>query len=66
MEVKKLLTTRRSIDIMKMILNTIGAKKYTQDWCKENGITIDELEEFFNNSIKYSKLQAKSLRRREK
>lgn len=64
MEVKKLLTKRRTIDIIKLIMNTIGTKKYMQDWCKENGVTMDEMEEFFNNAIRGTVLEAK--RRRQK
>lgn len=45
-------------------MNTIGTKKYMQDWCKENGVTMDEMEEFFNNAIRGTVLEAK--RRRQK
>ena len=38
-------------------------KDYT-DWCKENGVTMDEMEEFFNNAIRGTVLEAK--RRRQK
>lgn len=39
------------------IIKELGTKKQWQVWCKENDFTLEELEEFFNNAIKYAKLQ---------
>jgi Fe-S cluster biosynthesis and repair protein YggX len=52
-----LLTKRKSSEIATKLLKELGSKKQWKQWCSENNITINELEEFMNNAIKYARLK---------
>lgn len=52
-----MLTKRKSSEIATKLLKELGSKKQWKQWCSENNITINELEEFMNNAIKYARLK---------
>lgn len=52
-----MLTRRKSTEIATKLLKELGSKKQWKQWCSENNITINELEEFMNNAIKYARLK---------
>lgn len=52
-----MLTKRKSSEIATKLLKELGSKKQWKQWCNENNITINELEEFMNNAIKYARLK---------
>ena len=52
-----MLTRRKSTEIATKLLKELGSKKQWKQWCIENNITINELEEFMNNAIKYARLK---------
>lgn len=52
-----MLTKRKSSEIATKLLKELGSKKQWKQWCSENNITINELEEFMNNAVKYARLK---------
>ena len=49
-----MLTRHKSKDIAIKIVKGLGGKKDLQQWCKDNDLSMSELEEFLNNSTKYA------------